>query len=66
MSITEQDAIRMYARFCLAHYGVAAKKKVKAKARSLAIKGDSEGCRVWNEVAAEIEKGGRSSRLRPD
>ena len=56
MSIIEHDAIRMYARFCLAHYGAAAEAKVKDKARSLASKGDSDGCRVWGEVAAEIEK----------
>jgi hypothetical protein len=57
-------AIRMYARFCLAYYGTTAGVKAKDKARALARKGDSEGCRVWNEVADEIEKA-QDRRRRP-
>ena len=56
MWITHHDAIEMYARFCRAHYGAAAGETVRATAKRMERKGDHEGRRVWNEVAAEIEK----------
>jgi hypothetical protein len=46
----------MYARFCRTRYGVSAPKKVKARAKELAHAGDADGEKIWNEVAAEIEK----------
>ena len=61
MWITQQDAIEMYARFCRAHYGAAAGETVKATARKLEKQGDYDGKRVWNEVAAEIERQERST-----
>jgi len=60
MWITHHEAIEMYARFCRAHYGVAATETVRATAKQLERKGDGEGHRVWNEVAAEIERQERS------
>jgi hypothetical protein len=56
MWVTHQDAIEIYARFCRAHYGAAAETTVRARAKDLERNGDLEGHRVWNEVAAEIEK----------
>jgi hypothetical protein len=53
---THQDAIEIYARFCRARYGGAAEETARAKAKELEKRGDLEGVRVWNEVAAEIEK----------
>lgn len=56
MWITHHEAIEMYARFCRAHYGAAATETVRATARQLERKGDHDGNRIWNEVAAEIDK----------
>jgi hypothetical protein len=53
---THEDAIEMYARFCRAHYGFNAYGKVKKRAKQLASTGDLAGEKIWNEVAAEIEK----------
>lgn len=61
MWITQRDAIEMYARFCRAHYGAAAGETVWATARKLEKRGDYGGNRIWNEVAAEIEKQERSA-----
>jgi len=56
MFLTEQDAVRIYARFCLAHYRKAARRTADKKAQLLKDKGDVEGHRVWTEVVQEIEK----------
>jgi len=55
MWISNQDAIKIYARFCRAHYGAGAVKKVRDRANELKQKGDLEGHHVWNEVADEIK-----------
>jgi hypothetical protein len=60
MWITHHEAIEMYARFCRARYSAAAAETVRATANQMERKGDSEGHRVWSEVAAEIEKQERS------
>jgi len=54
MWISSEDAIKIYARFCRAHYGAGAVKKVRDRARELKRRGDLEGHQVWNEVADEI------------
>lgn len=56
MWITRADAVEMYARFCLARYGEIAQQRVSAKAKYLAETGDTEGERIWNEVAAVIQR----------
>lgn len=56
MWITREDAVVMYAQFCRAHYGSNAYNKVKDRAEQLAHNGDLEGEKIWNQVAAEIEK----------
>ena len=53
---TRQDAIEMYARFCMARYGANAGKKVKSRAHQLANRGDKDGEKIWHEVAVAIEK----------
>ena len=57
MWATRKDAVVMYAKFCRAPYGFNAYQKVTNRAKQLAQNGDFEGEKVWNEVAAEIEKG---------
>jgi hypothetical protein len=53
---TREDAVEMYARFCRAHYGINAYEKVKQRAKQLERSGDLAGEKIWNEVAAEIQK----------
>jgi hypothetical protein len=54
MWIDTEDAIKIYARFCRAHYGAGAIKKARERARYLERVGDVEGHQVWNGVADEI------------
>ena len=56
MWIDTRDAIKIYARFCRAHYGESAVKKVRDRARYLKRVGDLEGHQVWNEVADELKE----------
>jgi len=56
MWISSEDAIKIYARFCRAHYGASAVRKVRDRARELKQRGDLEGHHVWNDVADEIQK----------
>lgn len=53
---TREEAVAIYARFCLSHYGVNAREKVTSRATQLGRQGDSDGERIWREVAQEIEK----------
>jgi hypothetical protein len=53
---TRQDAIGMYARFCMTRYGANAGKEVKSRAHQLAKRGDKDGEKIWHEVAVAIEK----------
>ena len=62
MWITREDAVVMYANFCRAHYGFNAYQKVKERAKQLAHDGDIEGEKIWNQVAAEIEKAPQQNR----
>ena len=56
MLITLDQSVAMFARYCKARFGRKAAKQVKAKARALRERGDTEGHDVWNRVADEIEK----------
>ena len=60
MQITPDEAVEMFARYCRARFGETATQKVRAKAKALHERGDTEGHAVWNKVADEIEK--RSKR----
>jgi len=53
---TREEAVVLYARFCVAHDGVNALEKAKSRARQLARQGDVEGEKIWGEVASEIER----------
>ena len=53
---TRQDAVAIYARFCLAHYGYNALFKAEQQAARLAQLGDGDGKKIWDEVASEIKK----------
>jgi hypothetical protein len=53
---TREDAVMLYARFCVAHDGVNALEKAKSQASQLARQGDVEGEKIWGEVACEIER----------
>lgn len=61
MWITHRDAIVMYAKFYRAHYGFNAHQRVKTRARELAQRGDFDGEKIWNEVAAELENASQRS-----
>jgi hypothetical protein len=52
----------MYANFCCARYGFNAYQKVKERAKQLAHDGDFDGEKIWNQVAAEIEKAPQRNR----
>ena len=52
---TREDAVAIYARFCLSHYGANAPEKVRSRADELARRGDADGERIWRDVAREIE-----------
>ena len=56
MWINTDEAIKIYARFCRAHDGTGAIKKVRSRAQHLKRIGDVEGHRVWNEVANQIKE----------
>lgn len=56
MRFTRADAVEMYARFCLSRYGELATKRVATRAKNLAVSGDLEGEKIWNEVGQAIQK----------
>jgi hypothetical protein len=49
------EAIKIYARVCQKRYGAGASSKVREKAHELEVIGDSEGSRIWDAVAREID-----------
>lgn len=53
---TRKEAVELYARFCVAHYGVNALEKARLQAKQLGRQGDADGERIWDEVVCEIEK----------
>ena len=52
---TRKEAVELYARFCVAHYGVNALEKARLQAKHLGRQGDKDGERIWDEVVCEIE-----------
>jgi hypothetical protein len=52
---TRQEAVVLYARFCVAHYGINAPQKARSQAEKMGRQGDIEGEKIWGEVASEIE-----------
>jgi hypothetical protein len=48
------DAIKMYAKACRAWYGSGARKVALRRVHELRVKGDLEGVRVWEQLAAEL------------
>lgn len=54
MRISLDDAIKMYAKACHAWYGSGARKVALRRAQELRVKGDAEGVRVWEQLAAEL------------
>jgi hypothetical protein len=62
MWISHRDAVVMYAKFCRAHYGFNAYERVKKRATELGQSGDLDGEKIWNEVAAEVEKAPQPSK----
>ena len=63
MWITQDEANVMFARYCRARFGKAAREQVRDKAKALKKRGDIDGYIVWNKVADEIEKLDRSAVL---
>lgn len=55
-TITKVQAVEMYARFWATRYGSIASSSARKMAKSLELKGDYEGLKVWNEVADVIDK----------
>lgn len=58
---TREDAVEIYARFCVSHYGVNARDKARSRAKQLARLGDADGEKIWSDVAREIERTGPKS-----
>ena len=54
MQIELADAIKMYAKACQAWYGNGARKVALRRVQELRLKGDLEGVRVWERLAAEL------------
>jgi hypothetical protein len=53
---TRKEAVELYARFCVAHYGVNALEKAQLQTKQLGRAGDAEGEKIWREVVYEIER----------
>jgi hypothetical protein len=64
MQINLDDSIKIYAKACQSRFGRAARRKVLETAAELKANGDSAGARVWEQVAAEVEREPRR-RQRP-
>jgi predicted phage gp36 major capsid-like protein len=54
-TITTDQAVEMYARFCRSRYGANAKKVAEEKTAVLRRLGDAEGEHVWTKVTQQIE-----------
>ena len=55
MSVSHEDTV-MYARFLLARYGARALHAARKRAQKLEVRGDLEGCKVWNSVVIEVQR----------
>jgi hypothetical protein len=58
MHISLSDAIKIHARVSRTRFGRAAKKRALKTAQDLRRVGDSVGAGVWEQLAAEIDRGG--------
>jgi len=58
MHISLSDAIKIHARVSRTRFGRAAKKRALKTAQDLRRVGDSVGANVWEQLAAEIDRGG--------
>jgi hypothetical protein len=67
MRISLDDAIKIHARVSRTRFGRAAKKRALKTAQNLRRAGDGIGATVWEQLAAEIDRGGsdRSKRRAP-
>lgn len=54
MPIDKDQAATMYARACCAWYGKRARRVVTTKIAERARVGDSDGVKVWSEIAAKL------------
>jgi hypothetical protein len=63
MWVTSEQAAEIYARFCRARYGSEALTIAKKRASELRRLGDTEGERIWNKVADEIDPAGARPRI---
>jgi hypothetical protein len=48
------DAIKIYAKACRARYGNGARKVALRRIQELRVKGDLDGVKVWEQLAAEL------------
>jgi hypothetical protein len=58
MHISLSDALKIHARVSRTRFGRAAKKRALKTAQDLRRVGDSVGAGVWEQLAAEIDRGG--------
>ena len=63
MSISQDEANEMYARFLIARNGITAEKIAKEKAKALQQQGDLNGHKVWNAVADRIDRLQRANKF---
>lgn len=61
MQIELNDAIKIYAKACRSWYGGRAQKVVLKRAQELHQLGDTEGSKVWQQLAIELGSGEKSS-----
>lgn len=54
MQINLEDAIKIYAKACRAWYGSGARTVALGRVQELRVRGDLEGVRVWEQLAAEL------------
>jgi hypothetical protein len=52
---TKSEAVEMYARFWASRYGQTASVSARGRAASFKMNGDTEGHKVWVEVAEAID-----------
>jgi hypothetical protein len=54
VQIDLDDAIKIYAKACKAWYGSGAREVALRRVQELRVRGDAEGVRVWEQLAAEL------------
>jgi hypothetical protein len=56
MWLTKEDAVEMYARFLVAHHGLAASRVARERAAWFQARGDVDGHLIYNQVADNIDR----------